>query len=340
MSPRPGPHAPGGVRAQRQRQVAAGVHQRQPQDGAVLAQQAIGDDRADHRQRVHGRDEQVEVRLGERRRRGGERGMVDVELARQVQREDRAHAVEAEALAPLVADDVRDAGRPAGRLVVGGAAWRGSARPTLWNPGGFRLFAMGRRATCPSDLPVIAVGRKLAGARHVRRHGRHACPQRIAVAGGGGRDVGSVEGEGARARRGGVVGAAARRNARAADAAARRAHAADAAPDRLAVRPPRRRGDRRRGLRRRPARAHVGRGNVFIVAPPTWRRDGHAVAWIERSAGEARLVVVPRSRERFQPLPWTLPAVSSDDRVFWASARQIVVGPALLAPRARASWTE
>ena len=87
-------------------------------------------------------------------------------------------------------------------------------------------------------------------------------------------------------------------------------------------------------------RVRTKEGNAFIVAPPTWRRDGHAVAWIERSAGEARLVVLPEVTERFQPLPWTLPAVSSDDRVFWASARQIVVGPALLAPRARASWTE
>ena len=33
--------------------------------------------------------------------------------------------------------------------------------------------------------------------------------------------------------------------------------------------------------------------DVFVIAPPTWRGDGSALAWIERSRGEARLVVVP-----------------------------------------------
>jgi hypothetical protein len=81
-------------------------------------------------------------------------------------------------------------------------------------------------------------------------------------------------------------------------------------------------------------------GDVFVVAPPTWRRDGSALAWIERSRGEARLVVVPDLDGAPDPLPWTLPAVSSADRVFWAGDRRVVVGPAVLAPRAIATWSE
>jgi hypothetical protein len=42
-----------------------------------------------------------------------------------------------------------------------------------------------------------------------------------------------------------------------------------------------------------------------------------------RSRGEARLVVVPDL-----------------DRVFWAGDRRVVVGPAVLAPRAIATWSE
>jgi hypothetical protein len=36
----------------------------------------------------------------------------------------------------------------------------------------------------------------------------------------------------------------------------------------------------------------------------------------------------------------TLPVVSTDDRVFWAGDRRVVVGPAVLEPRAIATWSE
>jgi hypothetical protein len=81
-------------------------------------------------------------------------------------------------------------------------------------------------------------------------------------------------------------------------------------------------------------------GNAFVLAPPTWRRDGGALAWIERSNGQARLVVVDELGEGSVPLSWILPAVAADDRVFWAGPRRTVVGPALLAPRAIASWAD
>jgi hypothetical protein len=87
-------------------------------------------------------------------------------------------------------------------------------------------------------------------------------------------------------------------------------------------------------------RVRAADGQAFVVAPPTWRRDGRAVAWLERSHGEARLVVVPALDESREAMPWTLPAVSTDDRVFWAGPRRVVVGTAVLSPRAIASWPE
>jgi len=56
-------------------------------------------------------------------------------------------------------------------------------------------------------------------------------------------------------------------------------------------------------------RVRVSDGNVYVLAPPIWRRDGRAVAWIERSNGEARVVVIDGVGDRVAPLPLALPAV-------------------------------
>ena len=87
-------------------------------------------------------------------------------------------------------------------------------------------------------------------------------------------------------------------------------------------------------------RVRTADGNVFVLAPPIWRRDGRAVAWIERSNGRARVVVIDGVEDHAAPLPLTLPDVASDDRVFWAGQQRIHIGPALLAPRAVATWNE
>src|SRR5262252_6901679 len=87
-------------------------------------------------------------------------------------------------------------------------------------------------------------------------------------------------------------------------------------------------------------RVRTSDGNVFVLAPPIWRRDGRAVAWIERSNGEARVVVIDGVDDRAAPLPLTLPAVAADDRVFWAGPQRIHIGPALLTPRAVATWDD
>jgi hypothetical protein len=81
-------------------------------------------------------------------------------------------------------------------------------------------------------------------------------------------------------------------------------------------------------------------GGAFVIVPPIWRRDGRALAWIERSRGQARLVVLPAVDDGAELLPWSLPGVSPDDQIFWAGPRRVVVGPAMLVPRAVATWTE
>jgi hypothetical protein len=87
-------------------------------------------------------------------------------------------------------------------------------------------------------------------------------------------------------------------------------------------------------------RVRTSDGSVFVLAPPNWRRDGRAVAWIERSNGETRVVVIDGVDDRAAPLPLTLPTVAADDRVFWAGPQWIHIGPALLTPRAVATWND
>jgi hypothetical protein len=87
-------------------------------------------------------------------------------------------------------------------------------------------------------------------------------------------------------------------------------------------------------------RVHPATGAVELLAPPSWRDDGDAVAWLERGGGETRLVVLPDVATRAEPLAWPLPRALSRERVHWAGPRRVVVGPAPLEPRAVASWTE
>jgi hypothetical protein len=80
--------------------------------------------------------------------------------------------------------------------------------------------------------------------------------------------------------------------------------------------------------------------DVHVLAPPTCRSDGSALAWLERGDGEIRLLVLPAMERHTDALPWRLASVASDDQVFWATRTRVVVGPSLLAPRAVASWSE
>ena len=87
-------------------------------------------------------------------------------------------------------------------------------------------------------------------------------------------------------------------------------------------------------------RVHPSLGSVDVLGQPTWRSDGDAVAWIERQHGETRLVVVPSLGQPYEPLVWPLPRALGQDRVHWAGANRIVVGPEELTPRAVASWSD
>jgi hypothetical protein len=85
---------------------------------------------------------------------------------------------------------------------------------------------------------------------------------------------------------------------------------------------------------------HPSTGTVVVLARPAWREDGDAVAWLERVSGETRLVVLPTLSTWCEPLAWPLPRALGGERIHWAGARRVVVGPAPLEPRAVASWTE
>ena len=87
-------------------------------------------------------------------------------------------------------------------------------------------------------------------------------------------------------------------------------------------------------------RVHPDVGAVELLVPPSWRDDGDAVAWVERGAGETRLVVLPDVAAQAEPLAWPLPRAIARDGLHWAGPRRVVVGPAPLEPRAVASWTE
>jgi hypothetical protein len=87
-------------------------------------------------------------------------------------------------------------------------------------------------------------------------------------------------------------------------------------------------------------RVHAGERNAKVLALPICRDDGRAVAWMERGGGQTRLLVLPVMDDPTVVLPWPLPAVGRDDRVFWIARTRVTVGPSLLAPRAVASWSE
>jgi hypothetical protein len=86
-------------------------------------------------------------------------------------------------------------------------------------------------------------------------------------------------------------------------------------------------------------RVHTSAGSVTVLSAPSWRADGEALAWLERGAGETRLVVLPSLRGA-AAMAWPLPRVLGGERVFWADAHRVVIGPEALQPRAIASFDE
>jgi hypothetical protein len=87
-------------------------------------------------------------------------------------------------------------------------------------------------------------------------------------------------------------------------------------------------------------RIRAGGRAVEVLAAPTWRADGTAVAWTERGDGETRLVVLAQVGRGAEPMVWPLPGIADQDSVHWSGATKVVVGPSLLEPRAVANWSE
>jgi hypothetical protein len=87
-------------------------------------------------------------------------------------------------------------------------------------------------------------------------------------------------------------------------------------------------------------KVHPATGSVHVLAAPSWRNDGDALAWLERRSGETRLVVLPEVAHPTETIVWPLPPALAQDRVHWAGDNRVVVGPEALQPRAVASWSE
>jgi hypothetical protein len=85
-------------------------------------------------------------------------------------------------------------------------------------------------------------------------------------------------------------------------------------------------------------RVHPALGSVEVLSEPAWRTDGGALAWLERAAGETRLVVLPEMGPHAEPLAWPLPRALGRERIYWTGPARIVVGPEELQPLAIASW--
>ena len=125
---------------QREARVTRDVHQREPEDRAVLAEEPVGDPAAEQREEVHADNEGVENLL----RDAGALRLRRIEQQRPHEkgREDVAHPIEAEALAGLVADDVRNLSGQARARGGGRAGQRfGGFIHGVWiTPGPCRVF--------------------------------------------------------------------------------------------------------------------------------------------------------------------------------------------------------
>jgi hypothetical protein len=87
-------------------------------------------------------------------------------------------------------------------------------------------------------------------------------------------------------------------------------------------------------------RVHRPGEQVQVTAVPVWRRDGAAVAWMERTNIGVRLAVLVDVAKPDAPMFWSIPSPAGQDHLAWAGPHRVVVGNNILAPRAVASWTE
>ena len=97
----------------REREIAQAIDHREREDSPIFAQPAVGDDRAENREKVNAENEvmRVHVRLVRTHRREHTR-LIQDEM-RHEDGQDRLHAVIGETFGRFVADDVRHARRHA-----------------------------------------------------------------------------------------------------------------------------------------------------------------------------------------------------------------------------------
>jgi hypothetical protein len=87
----------------------------------------------------------------------------------------------------------------------------------------------------------------------------------------------------------------------------------------------------------KPVRSSAAEGEILVG--PAWRRGCSAVAWVDLRGAERRLMVVPSIGDGAEALSWALPPTRGEERIFWVGPSRIVVGVAMLRPRAMASWS-
>ena len=114
----PGEKAPLVPDTQGEAEVAQAIDQAQPQDGAVLAPEPIGQEPAQQGEQIDTGDKCVEMVLGQLLAQGVVRHLAAQQVIHQENREDIPHPVETEAFARFVSDDERDL------TGQGGAGWR------------------------------------------------------------------------------------------------------------------------------------------------------------------------------------------------------------------------
>ena len=73
---------------------------------------------------------------------------------------------------------------------------------------------------------------------------------------------------------------------------------------------------------------------------PAWSPDGHGLALVDQSAGNARLVVLVEYDDPAGDLTWNVPkdALAPGLRVFWAGDNKVVIGETALRPKFAAGW--
>jgi hypothetical protein len=83
-----------------------------------------------------------------------------------------------------------------------------------------------------------------------------------------------------------------------------------------------------------------GAGTTQIHGEVSWSPNGRGLAFIERRATSARLVVMLELSDAGGDLTWALPteATMPGLHVFWAGDSKVVIGETTLKPKFAANW--